>query len=120
MATSVFWPYTILMVILLWLLLTIIKHTMTTWPRVLRVIDFMVLPLWWSIESITFQVTHFSLLGPMVCMFLIWGIALTIYQVFGVQTFNLKRFVTIWWRLIGAVTVVVFVAVVIINALHLI
>ncbi|MCB6840340.1 DUF3397 family protein [Weissella viridescens] len=118
MATSIYWPYTVLMVILLWLTVIVIKHMMTTWPRGLRVIDLMVLPLWWSIESTTFQVTHFSLLGPLVCMFLIWGVALTIYQVFGAKSFNLKKFVTLWWRLIGIVTVLIFVIIITVNAVH--
>lgn len=118
MATSIYWPYTVLMVILLWLTVIVIKHMMTTWPRGLRVIDLMVLPLWWSIESTTFQVTHFSLLGPLVCMFLIWGVALTIYQVFGAKSFNLKKIVTLWWRLIGIVTVLIFVIIITVNAVH--
>ncbi|MBM7617832.1 hypothetical protein JOC36_001409 [Weissella uvarum] len=115
MATAINWPYSILIVLLLWLLLSLVKRVNQSWPKKLRVIDLMILPMWWSMEAMTFQSTHYSVVGPMMCMFLIWGIALAIYQTFGTQQFVIKRFLLNWWRIIGIVTLVVYVLVIVMT-----
>lgn len=109
MVTIIDWPYSILVVIILTIGIFLAKRTIRNWPPKLNVIDLMVLPMLWSLQCITFQMNHFSLVGPLVFMFLLWGIALAIYQTFGLKTFRQQQFFINWWRIVGVTTVIIYV-----------
>lgn len=101
MLTLFNWPVTIFIALITLVIIWIIKQIFlkSSWPKNLKTTDIAVFIAWWSIATTTFEVWHITLLVPMFLMFVIWGIALALYQGFIREEFSTRRFWLIWWRI---------------------
>lgn len=59
----------------------------------------------------TFEVWHIIMLAPMLLMFVVWGIALALYQGFVRENFETRRFWLIWWRISTLASYVVLIGI---------
>lgn len=103
MLTTLDWPLTVALAFATWIALILFHRLFRrlTWPKWMRPIDLATLVAWCAIEVISFQVWHLSLLPPILFMFVLWGIGLALYQGFVRQTFVMKTFWLMWWRIVG-------------------
>jgi len=106
MATIVAWPITILITVIVWIVLEGLKRYVfkTNWPVWLKPVDVGTILALWSIQSISYQEWGHSFVLPMLLVFVLWGIAVALYQTFLSQTFTLKRFSKQWGRIINLTT----------------
>lgn len=81
------------------------------WPKNIKVTDIAVFFAWWSIAVTTFEVWHIIMLAPMLLMFVVWGIALALYQGFVRENFETRRFWLIWWRISTLASYVVLIGI---------
>lgn len=112
MLTVFNWPITVALAFVIWCLLWIGQRTvfLYSWPKHLRAIDLATFVTWWSIESMTFQIWHQSILAPILLMFVLWGIGIALYQGFVRETFETRKFWIMWWRVVGLGSFVVMIA----------
>ncbi|MFW6771734.1 DUF3397 family protein [Weissella cibaria] len=112
MLTVFNWPITVALAFVIWGLLWIGQRTvfLYSWLKHLRAIDLATFVTWWSIESMTFQIWHQSILAPILLMFVLWGIGIALYQGFVRETFETRKFWIMWWRVVGLGSFVVMIA----------
>lgn len=113
MLTLFNWPVTVFIAIILLIVLWIIKQVFfqNNWPKNIKVTDIAVFFSWWSIAVTTFEVWHIIMLAPMLLMFVVWGIALALYQGFVRENFETRRFWLIWWRISTLASYVVLIGI---------
>ena len=113
MLTLFNWPVTVFIAIILLIVLWIIKQVFfqNNWPKNIKVTDIAVFFTWWSIAVTTFEVWHIIMLAPMLLMFVVWGIALALYQGFVRENFETRRFWLIWWRISTLASYVVLIGI---------
>lgn len=115
MVTLIHWPLTIGLVIITWLSLILVSKYVSSvkWPRSLRPVDVTVFVIWWSLASITFQLTHYSILLPLLLMYVIWGLVIIGLQTFVGQNFEPRRFLLIWWRLVDLTSLLIWLCIIV-------
>lgn len=115
MVTLIHWPWTIGLAVMVWVILVLVKRYVRAvrWPKAVRPIDVAVFAIWWSLASITFQLTHFSILLPLLLMYTIWGVVMITLQTFVWENFVPGRFLLVWWRLVDLVSVLVWLVTII-------
>ncbi|MCM0582420.1 DUF3397 family protein [Weissella diestrammenae] len=88
-------------------------------PTQIKTFDLMIPLIWWEIGAITFQNWQHAFVPYMWLTFILWGMAVVIYQAFVRQNYTLRRFVVLWWRIIGLVSLLILIVCVVAVLLKL-
>lgn len=113
MLTLFNWLVTVFIALILLIVLWIIKQVFfqNHWPKNIKITDIAVVFAWWSIAVTTFEVWHINMLFPVLLMFVVWGIALALYQGFIRENFVTRRFWIIWWRISTLASYVILIGI---------
>ena len=115
MSTVVEWKIIIGIIIGIWFFLGFLKWIVLKhfWTKQLLTLDLLVPFLWWGLTVVTFQVWRQTILIPLLLMLLLWGFGIALWQGFIQSQFNFKKFLILWWRLVGLVSLLALIAMII-------
>jgi len=105
------WKIGLGVIIGIWLLLLFGRRVVLRGriPARIKTLDLMIFFMWWEIGEITFQTWQRSALPSLWLVFVLWGIAIVIYQGFWSQKYTSRHFFVTWWRIIGIATIIVLI-----------
>lgn len=87
-------------------------------PKHIKPLSIVVPLFWWEIGAISFQSWQLAFIPYLFLMFILWGIALAVFQGFLGQHYTFRRFIRVWWRIIELTTLITLIIFIIMGWGH--